>query len=1263
MIKALHKITLLLASFVMLATTQLKAQTYNDGCMNIQMAVGYSWVESVDDPITGELNDNEFRFRWWGADNADLDGQGFVGGTTIGVNSGGYGWVTGQDVTLLNNTYGTVGTTPYPVPQYLQLQGEGWEDDCFDCYRSTGTFTWACDQCSSYSYDGGCSCSTNILCGCSAEDQHCGPYVISNSINYRVLPPCMGLFSPPTTGNGWVGDFYGNACGSDDIGAEVLATWTPPIPDPIVSTANILCQPGLVTLSTGGAVFGGDYHWYNNGNGLLVGTGSQITPFVGTTTTFKVHTVNGSCESLSYRLITITVGQPSIVSVNSTNPSCYGSTDGTITINATGGNGGLQYSINAGGVWQASNVFSNLAAGFYNVWVKDANGCTVVYSGNSVVLTQPQPVSVFINKVDALCNGSSTGRIDVFAGGGSGSYSYSKDNGATYQPTSVFSNLPAGSYNIVVKDGNNCTYAFPANPVVIGQPTAVTATATVVDAACAGTPNGNITVNASGGTSPYSYSLNNGPLFSNPVFTGLLAGNYNIIVVDVNGCQGTTSATVNNSYTFTVSVQSQTDVSCSGGADGSVTLTQTGGVPPYQYSIDGGTTWQNSPTFTGLSGGVYNGLVRDFNTCQNNVTITIIEKPKLMVNVVSVTNVGCYGDSTGAITVAATGGDGTYNYSWSNSATGATASNLPAGNYSVTVTDGAGCSASTAQSITSNPQLILQLEKNISVLCHGLSTGGIDVTVVGGTPAYTYLWSNGFTTEDLLGVQAGVYGLVATDAAGCTVQATYQITQPGSQLGATLTPVNTSCYGGNDGSVTAAGVGGTAPYTYLWSDANIGATDSLLAAGLYVVTVTDSNSCQYVKAATVGQPAPIVVTETVTPANCNGSPDGGITLTVTGGTPGYTYGWSNGPTTPGLTGVIAGVYTVTVTDTKNCTSVKAITVTEPQAILSSVSGNDPDCNGNATGFAVVSTSGGSAPYSYTWSTTPVQSGVMGVHLSGSITYFVTITDGHGCTHIDQVTLTEPSAVTVNTLPGNVKCFQGNDGRVEIQATGGSGNYEYFLNGIYQTSPIFTGLVAGTYTAVAQDDHNCIGSANFTITEPQAFVVDAGPDQVSVRGQTVQLSGNASSAHGILSYTWTPDFHLSCTACQVTQATPDTTTRYVLIAMDGDSCLGYDSLLVVVKNAVQYFIPTAFTPNADKLNDYFEFDILGANSIETSVFNRWGERVYFNEAQHNGIINSDAWDGTNKDGKKLPSDTYVYQLRVKFFDNSEENLSGTVTLMR
>ncbi len=1259
----INKFLAALTACLLFSFVQTKAQTYNDGAMNIKMSVGYSWVESVDDPLFGELNDNEFRFRWWGADNANLDGLGFVGGTTIGVSSGGYGWVTGQDVALLNYTYGTIGTTPQAVPQYLALQGEGWEDDCFDCYRSTGTFTWACDQCSSFNYDGGCSCSTNILCGCSAEDQHCGPYTLSNTINYRVLAPCLSLTSPPTAGNAWVGDFFGNACGSDDLGAEVLATWTPPIPDVIVSTANVLCQAGLVTMQTGGAVFGGDYHWYNNSTNVLVGTGSQITPFVGTTTTFRVHTSNGGCESLSYRTYTVTVGQPNITSVNSVSPACFGSINGSITVNATGGNGALQYSNNAGATWQAFNVFNNLAAGFYNIWVKDASNCTVIYSGNSVILTQPNQISIFVNKVDASCSGSSTGRIDIFAGGGSGNLTYSVNNGSTYQPSSIFANLPAGNYNIVVKDANNCSYPFLGNPVIISQPVPVAATTTVTNASCATTTNGSITVNATGGTSPYNYSLNNGPFFPNSIFTNVASGNYTILVSDVNGCTASTTATVGNTYSLVATVLSQTDVSCSGGADGSVTIDQTGGLAPYQYSIDGGNTFQPSATFNGLSGGVYTVIAKDANGCTDNVSVTIVERPPLTASVTSIVNVNCFGDSTGTINIAAAGGDGTYSYLWSNSSVNQNLTNVVAGNYSVVVTDGAGCTAATNGTVTQNNQLVLSVEHQINVFCHGDNTGGLDITVNGGVPTYTYHWSNNSTGEDLYGVNAAIYALTVTDFGGCVASAVYTITEPGTQLGATVSSTDVTCPGGNDGTVTAQGTGGTTPYSYLWNNAQQGATITGLSAGLFVVTVKDSNNCETAKSILLVEPQPFVITDSIVPAKCFSSADGAVYISVTGATPGYNYLWSNSTSNQNLTGVAKGNYSVVVTDSKGCTDTKSFTVTSPIDLVSSVAGNNPDCHGNATGFAVVSVGGGTAPYTYTWSTTPVQSGVMGVHLLGDVTYTVTITDGNGCSSTNSVLLADPTPVVVTAIPDSVTCFNGNDGTVLIHASGGSGIYIYSLNNVYQPDSILTGLTAGEYTAIAQDNNGCFGSENFTISEPTSIFVDAGPDLVSVRGQTVTLNGTASSAHGITGYLWSTDYNLSCTACQSTNATPDSTFMYYLTAIDGDNCSNYDSVTVIVKNKIEYFIPSAFTPNADGLNDYFEVNILGANTIEVSIFDRWGERLYFNAAQHNGLLNNgDAWDG-KKNGKAMPYDTYVYQLKVLFFNNTTEDRSGTITIVR
>lgn len=1242
------------------------AQTYNDGCMAIKMSVGASWVESVDDPLTGELNANEFRWRWWGADNANLDGQGFIGGTTIGVSSGNAGWVSSQDVALLNYTYGTPGNTPQQVPQFLMLQGEGWEDDCYDCYRSTGSFSWACDQCNSYVYEGNCSCSTNILCGCSAEDQHCGPYTISNTINYRVLAPCLGLFSPPTVGNAWVGDFFGNACGSDDIGAEILATWTPPIPDQIVSTANVLCQAGLVTLQTGGAVFGGDYHWYNDGTNVLVGTGSQITPFVGVTTTFRVHTFNGACESLSYRLYTVTVGQPTIASVTSTSPSCYGSTNGSITITASGGNGALQYSINGGGTWQASNTFNNLVAGFYNIWVKDASGCTVIYQGNSVVLTQPNPISIFVNKVDASCNGASSGRIDIFAGGGSGNLSYSVDNGATFQPSSIFANLPAGNYDVVVRDANSCSYPFAGNPVVISEPTIVQATAVVTDASCTNSNNGSIQVTASGGTSPYNFSLNNGPFFPNSTFTAVASGSYTILVSDVNGCTASTNAVVGNTYVLNAAILSQTDVSCSGGADGTVTLTSSGGVAPFTYSIDGGTTWQPDPAFVGLSGGTYTFTVKDNNGCSDNITATVIERPVLTASVASVIPVSCFGDTTGVIDITVAGGDGNYNYLWSDSSINQDLTSASAGSYVVTVTDGAGCTATTGATITQNPQLVLSVEHQINVACHGGSSGGLDITVNGGLPAYNFLWSDNSTSEDLYNLTAGVYSVTVTDFAACIVSGTYTITEPAQQLSVTTTSLSVSCPGGNNGSVSATATGGTSPYTYLWNNAQPGATINSLAAGTYVVTVTDANNCSAAQSVVLIQPQPFVLTDSIVPAKCSGSADGAVYLTVSGGTPGFSYAWSNNTNNQNLTNVAKGNYFVVVTDANGCTAQKAYSVLGSTAIVATISGNNPDCHGNATGFAVVSAGGGTQPYSYQWNTTPPQSGVMGIKLLGDVPYTVTVNDANGCTATANIQLVDPTPIVVTTSPTNTHCYNSSDGSVEIIATGGSGVYQYSLNNVYQPSNILTGLPAGDYTAIVQDNFGCFGSQNFTVQQPGAITVDAGPDMVSVRGQTVTLNGTASSPNGIIGYVWTPDVSLSCTACQSTNATPDSTITYYLIATDGDSCSNSDSVIIVVKTKVQYFIPNSFTPNADGLNDYFEVDILGAENLEVSVFNRWGEQVYNNPSQHNGINNNgDAWDG-KKNGKLLPFDTYVYQIKVTYANPTAypaETLSGTITLAR
>ncbi|HWB62617.1 MAG TPA: gliding motility-associated C-terminal domain-containing protein, partial [Chitinophagales bacterium] len=357
-------------------------------------------------------------------------------------------------------------------------------------------------------------------------------------------------------------------------------------------------------------------------------------------------------------------------------------------------------------------------------------------------------------------------------------------------------------------------------------------------------------------------------------------------------------------------------------------------------------------------------------------------------------------------------------------------------------------------------------------------------------------------------------------------------------------------------------------------------------------------------------------------------------------------------------------YYIVVQDDSGCStqySGNPVHVSEPPALTLLLQGRNPDCYGNNTGSVTAVVSGGISPYSYLWNTTPPETSFGLTNLAGDQTYSVTVTDDNGCTVQGAQTLSQPPALVITTVPANVRCFRGNNGRVSVSVSGGTPPYQYFLNGIFQTDSVYTGLTAGSYTLIVQDNNNCNTNQTFTITEPQAFVVNAGPDLTIIKGQTVQLYGTASSNNGILGYLWTPDTSLSCTVCPNPYANPDSTITYVLIATDGDSCLGYDSVTVYVRG-VSIFIPTAFTPNGDGLNDYFEFNILGAQNVETTIYNRWGEKIYYNPNQPNGNTNGNAWDGT-VNGTVAPTGTYVYQLKITFYDGTTKTETGTITLMR
>ena len=371
-----------------------------------------------------------------------------------------------------------------------------------------------------------------------------------------------------------------------------------------------------------------------------------------------------------------------------------------------------------------------------------------------------------------------------------------------------------------------------------------------------------------------------------------------------------------------------------------------------------------------------------------------------------------------------------------------------------------------------------------------------------------------------------------------------------------------------------------------------------------------------------------------------------------------------------MTNVPAGTYTVFVSDDSGCSVSQTFEVKQPAPFITEVIGNNPNCSDNQTGFAVISCTGGTLPYNFRWSTTPAQTGLMAINLGGGL-YVVTVTDFKGCTVSDSVTIVPPLPIVVNTVPFAVKCFGGSDGRVLVNASGGNPPYRYYLNGVLQSDSLFTGLSAGTYKIEVEDNTSCVGSAVFVISEPTDFAIDltANP-RVIPRGMQAQLVATVSTPLPVIRINWYSDptgidsiDYSSCinpTNCTTPIVRPSISTLYTVEAQNSDTCSVFDTVRVVVLQDRVAYIPTAFSPNNDGKNDRFDFQILGAKSVDVSIYNRYGELLYTNPAQVNGA--NQGWDGSFK-GTSVPLDSYVYQFVVTYYDGEKETLSGTVTVLK
>ena len=828
---------------------------------------------------------------------------------------------------------------------------------------------------------------------------------------------------------------------------------------------NVSCNGGnngTVDLTVTGGTAPYTYLWSN------AATTASIAGVAAGTYDVTITDANGCTATAS-----VTVTQPTALSANavSTNVSCNGGTNGTIDLTVTGGTAPYSYEWNTA-VTTEDRI--GLSAGTYDVAITDANGCTATASAT---ITEPTVLVAFaVVDANVSCNSGNDGAATVNVSGGTAPYTYLWSNTAT---TASIAGVSAGTYDVTITDANGCTATAS---VTVTQPTALSANAVSGNVSCNSGNDGAATVNVSGGTAPYTYLWNNAATTAS--IAGVAAGTYDVTVTDANGCTATASVTVTQPTALSANAVSG-NVSCNGGNDGAATVNVSGGTTPYTY------LWNNAATsasIAGVAAGTYNVTVTDANGCTATASVTVTQPTALSANAVS-GNVSCNGGNDGAGTVNVSGGTAPYTYLWSNAATTASIAGVAAGTYNVTVTDANGCTATASVTVT-QPTALSSNAVSTNVSCNSGNDGAATVSVSGGTAPYTYLWNNAATTASIAGVAAGTYNVTVTDANGCTANASVTITQPTVLIAGGVVNANVSCNSGNDGAATVNVSGGTAPYTYLWSNAATTASIAGVAAGTYNVTVTDANSCTATASVTIIQPTALSSNAVSGNVSCNGGNDGAATVNVSGGTAPYTYLWSNAATTASIAGVAAGTYNVTVTDANGCTANASVTITQPTVLIAGgVVNANVSCNSGNDGAATVNVSGGTAPYTYLWSNAATTASIAGVAAG---TYNVTVTDANGCTATSSATITEPTALTASAVATNVSCNGESNGTIDLTVTGGTAPYSYEWNTAVTTEDRI-GLSAGTYDVTITDANGCTATASATITEPTALVASAVVD--------------------------------------------------------------------------------------------------------------------------------------------------------------------------
>jgi len=832
--------------------------------------------------------------------------------------------------------------------------------------------------------------------------------------------------------------------------------------------------------------------------------------------------------------------------------SCFGANDGKANINF---NGNLKAPIRISyerengstiSFWQPNTnpiVIEGLLPGNYKASIRDDDGCEMY---RSFTITEPSELSVEEEAVVDVCFEGNNGSIKVKAFGGTAPFKFSLSDDFSMEIAQIgtektFTGLAAGNYKVYVQDNNGCisetrqiTVKAPANAI---SHNLVERT----NPDCPEAASGIIEVTGTGGWgAPFTYSWvrvgSTNELSNKARLEGVPAGNYEVKIKDKNGCEYAHVFELVDPFKPEIETLTPTPVTCFGDQDGKIYVKLVG-TTAFEISLEGKTFNASEATFINLPAGTYNLRVKIAENCYitRSVTVATPDLLELLDDKVNVNPILCFGENAGSITgLTVKGGTAPYAYQWQKknasnvweNLTGKTEldiDQLTAGDYRVTVKDAKGCDIiSNPFSLTQPGKFVLEMVEEKDADCFGASTGSIKLKVVGGTAPYYYSLDNGnsytlFNNQaesNIISLPAGNYNVMVRDENRCNVAGTATVTidQPREIKLDGRVIENASCAGANNGKITAEVSGGSgAVLTYAWfkeGKPDVGRSTSLVVDGLedgnYFLSVKDPNgaNCEKIFGPfIIAAPSSIIAPVTPTNVVCRDDASGALSIgNISGGDlqdgDGYVIEWK-GPngfssSEKNISGLYAGVYTLTISDGKSCGLSKEYEVKQPENKLeiSKVTVVEPGCSGNDNGRLEIEADKGVAPYSYTWAKLNIVTNEYEI-LAGRTsrilnqnvqegTYRVTVRDDAGCSAVKDIEVNQPEPLTIELVEkADISCFDVNDGFIKVNIQGGSQPYSFlWSNG--QTNQNIQDLRPGNYTLSVFDKNGCSTTMSFNI---------------------------------------------------------------------------------------------------------------------------------------------------------------------------------------